>query len=399
MLYQVDVIDATLPPGWVLTGGLDPVFVNPAPGVTVTVNFGYAPYATPTPTPSRTPTVTPTPTPILNANLDLSVFGIEVTQATQCFNDMADLVGCEGGDNSIPLVAYKYTAARVYVLPDKTDDFLPPVVDELEDIQVELWGIESGTGEILDGSPLRATIASLRWDQDSVFFNRQDHDYTANFLLPQSWTGTSHTWGIELVADVAVHPAECVGCGGNNSYHSPAHTFNDRDELHVYPVRVRWTYRENDLMPDWDEVIGSFAKTPRLYPVGLSRFRLHDDIYGTLRIDYRLWTHEGMSDLIEDLADHVGTCYVNGLAACGWHHGDIFMAMLHEDVDISPWSGMALLNSPTALSLVNNETTPPHEIGHALAGLIHASNEHSEETGGDWEEWPYPARRHRNDRL
>lgn len=160
--------------------------------------------------------------------------------------------------------------------------------------------------------------------------------------------------------------------------------------MDVYPVRVRWTYDGRDLAPTWDEIIRDFVRLPRLYPIGGSRLRIHDDIYGTMRIDYRLWTDDGQMDILEDLADHVGTCYVAGLAACGWHHGDIFMAMLHEDADLGDGSGRAYLDSPTAFSKVSHSFTPPHEIGHALAGLVHASNDHDEADGGSWEEWPYP---------
>lgn len=94
------------------------------------------PSATPTPTPTLTPmptpppTPTPTPAPTLPPFFaipfvpifqlippppppsDLSIFGIEITQAIQCFDPSNGLAGCP--DNSLPVVSRKDTTARIY---------------------------------------------------------------------------------------------------------------------------------------------------------------------------------------------------------------------------------------------------------------------------------------------
>ena len=88
------------------------------------------PTRTPTATPTSTATFTPTPdttpegvalpvnpvvviTPFTAVNTDLSLFGVEMTQGIQCFDTSAGLANCP--DNSLPLVADKIAAARVYV--------------------------------------------------------------------------------------------------------------------------------------------------------------------------------------------------------------------------------------------------------------------------------------------
>ncbi len=49
----------------------------------------------------------------INLPGDLSIFGIEVTQGMQCFNTAAGLASC--ADNSLPVVAKKDAAARIYL--------------------------------------------------------------------------------------------------------------------------------------------------------------------------------------------------------------------------------------------------------------------------------------------
>jgi hypothetical protein len=84
---------------------------------------------TPTKTPTATPVKTPKPSNIVNhmpykphyldyvlpllATEDLSIFGIEVTQAVQCFDTSKGLSNCS--TNSVPLVAGKHTTARVHL--------------------------------------------------------------------------------------------------------------------------------------------------------------------------------------------------------------------------------------------------------------------------------------------
>lgn len=90
------------------------------------VPFDVTPEVTPTPTPAPTPTPTPTPAPLYAIpflpifeliplpapSSDLSIHGIEITQAIQCFDTSNGLAGCP--DNSLPVVTRKNTTARIY---------------------------------------------------------------------------------------------------------------------------------------------------------------------------------------------------------------------------------------------------------------------------------------------
>jgi hypothetical protein len=99
-------------------------FDRPRPAPTRT------PLPTWTPIPSPTPTKGPAPTPIpivpayayiqpavnfgqvLNP-IDLSIYGIEITQGIQCFDTSKGLASCS--DNSLPVVAKKDSTARIYL--------------------------------------------------------------------------------------------------------------------------------------------------------------------------------------------------------------------------------------------------------------------------------------------
>ncbi len=99
-------------------------FDRPRPAPTRT------PLPTWTPIPSATPTKGPAPTatsivpayPYLQPNynftsilnpLDLSIYGIEITQGIQCFDTSKGLGSCP--DNSLPVVAKKDSTARIYL--------------------------------------------------------------------------------------------------------------------------------------------------------------------------------------------------------------------------------------------------------------------------------------------
>ena len=45
--------------------------------------------------------------------LDLSIYGIEITQGIQCFDTSKGLAACP--DNSLPVIAKKDTTARIYL--------------------------------------------------------------------------------------------------------------------------------------------------------------------------------------------------------------------------------------------------------------------------------------------
>jgi hypothetical protein len=99
-------------------------FDRPRPAPTRT------PLPTWTPIPSPTPTKGPLPTPtsivpayaylqysnfisVIPSPIDLSIYGIEITQGIQCFDTSKGLGSCP--DNSLPVVAKKDSTARIYL--------------------------------------------------------------------------------------------------------------------------------------------------------------------------------------------------------------------------------------------------------------------------------------------
>ena len=115
----------------------------------------------PTPTPSPTPTPAPplaipglvaiplVPTPPSGLQvlppplLDLSIFGIEITQAIQCFNPSDGLKDCP--DNSLPVALEKSTVARTYL---RASDI--PLPFELAGVPVRLHLMGGGQEVTLD---------------------------------------------------------------------------------------------------------------------------------------------------------------------------------------------------------------------------------------------------------
>lgn len=383
VVYRVDVDETTVPSPMILTTCCDPLIVAPQPGQDVrNADFGYAMPRTPTPTPTSRP-----------SNMDLTVISIEVTQATQCFGDPADLEGCEGGDNTIPLVADKFTVARVYIELNKIGAG-EATFQRLNDVEVALMAWDNGTGEVLDGSPLRATIPFVVWAVPLSNL-RDDEIRTANFLLPDSWTGTAHPSGIVLYAVVTTHAGECPTCDDNNTYTLPAVTFHERSHIDIYPVRIRYTAGDANDTPDADLIPGMFDFLKKIYPVDEADVVVHEDADRIMRVDYSLASDEALSDLLDDLADRY-VCYEDNFWACGWVEGHYFgvfsdtvpFGPVDDDYPNGRWSGVARRNDCVAAGRVGNEVTAAHEIGHNL-GRKHASNDHGEGDGGSWEEWPY----------
>jgi hypothetical protein len=103
---------------------------TPTPTNTPSPTPSRTPLPTWTPIPTETPTRGPTPTatppvyalayqaPVFSGSYtlpdpDLSIHGIEITQGIQCFDSSNGLSGC--GDNSLPVIARKNSAARIYL--------------------------------------------------------------------------------------------------------------------------------------------------------------------------------------------------------------------------------------------------------------------------------------------
>ena len=142
---------------------------------TATPTATEPPVDTATPTFTPTPTATLPPTPTATPSHDLTVDSIEVVQVVQCMDTSQGDTGC--ADNSVPLVALKETAVRVYVaLGDGIRPTLPNVTAVLRGYS---------DGEELPESPLSPYNDAIRAKNVP---QRGETGDTLNFRLPQTWT-------------------------------------------------------------------------------------------------------------------------------------------------------------------------------------------------------------------
>jgi len=385
LLYRVDVDDDTVPAPLIRTTCCDPVIVRPHAGQDLRgADVGYAMPVTPTPTATL---------PVTPRNMDLRITGIEITQATQCFGDPADLDGCEQGDNAIPLVAGKATVGRVYVTLSREGPG-EPTSRRAWDVDVSLIAWDAGTGELLPDSPLQATINFVNADVPLSNI-RNDAARTANFQLPDDWTRADAS-GISLSASLEDRVDECPTCADNNEFTERGVVFESQGAVHIYPVRIRYTRGDNDVLPSDDAAVGLYDTLMKLYPVAEDNVNVHISDQRVLRTDHNLGTNEGLSEVLDDLADRY-VCYDDNFWACGWREGHYY-GVISTTVQMGPaspeypngrWSGMGRVYDCVAIGREGRAGTAAHEIGHNL-GREHASNDHGEADGGGWEEWPYP---------
>jgi hypothetical protein len=158
--------------------------------------------------------------------IDFKVEGIELTQAIQCFDTSEGDTTCP--DNSLPLVAGKLTAARVYI----SRVGLQPTNPQYPKVRVDLsisysWQPGPGQAASVAGISSQQFVVPLTWDQVNA-------KTTANFLIPspQGGIGTGQLTACAAVNADSYWPDPNAS---NNSGCSPsAQVVNTR------PVDVKW---------------------------------------------------------------------------------------------------------------------------------------------------------------
>jgi hypothetical protein len=190
------------------------------------------------------------------AGADLTITGLEITQAVQT------------ATNSVPLVAERATLVRVYGKVDQQS--------ELGGITVTLAGIRDG--KALPGSPLTLGPHSVSPDPQ-----RGDLASSYNFNVPREWLSGA----VQFVATIdSAHAWPEVDESNNTA--SVSMTFNSVPALNIEIVPIRYTYSPTgrtypaptaDVISDW---------VMRSYPISAINvsFRTPIDFSGDLRFDY-----------------------------------------------------------------------------------------------------------------
>ena len=156
---------------------------------------------------------------------DLTVAAIEVTQGIQ------DL------ENSVPLVAGKRTAARVYV---ETGG------QAIRGVEVELHGSRGGVP--LPGSPLRGPAACA--DLPAGGWDRAGLATTANFELPPEWTAG------DVVLEAVVNPQRTLAeTDFENNSGETSVSFNTMAPICVSTYRVRTSDGSTDNLYPWIDAL------------------------------------------------------------------------------------------------------------------------------------------------
>jgi hypothetical protein len=122
------------------------------------------------------------PTVAVIQPIDFKLDGIEITQAIQCFDTTKGDPACP--DNSLPLVAGKLTAVRVYISRVGT----PPADPQYPAVRVDLHVLAPQTPAgpfSMSGS--QQFKVPLQW-------NRMDETTTANFLITAPFPGPLIAW-------------------------------------------------------------------------------------------------------------------------------------------------------------------------------------------------------------
>ena len=289
--------------------------------------------ATPTPTPTSTPTPTATP------SLDLQVQYIEVTQAIQCKGNPQCV------DNSVPMIAGKYTYARVYIKVSGTTTNVPNVT-------ARLIAKPAGMGDHF-ATALNAPITAKLNPQ------RAQYNDTLNFVFASYDVATS------CVFEAEVNPYHTVPESDySNNKKSLNVTFKSTSALNIVPIWIR--YKETgrpDKVVDWTMPYNLSSYLEKVLPVPDIQFHLVAGRY--LDWDKQISTGAHWGAILAE----VGKLRKNNTTAPSDAH---WYAMVPFKVPLGGIAGMASMPGKVAAGRVpihheNMEDAADimaHELGH-----------------------------------
>ncbi len=275
---------------------------------------------------------------------DLMITGIETTQAIQHFRSSQHLNAGEGGpDNSIPLIARKDTALRVYV-----DYSPPPGAAPFAQLSGEVQ-VQTSSGATLPILP--AATISPRAD---VSIERTLVDHTLNFVIPEAWCQGEIEFSCE-VFDSATPALRSMAFRRTLR-------FIDVAPLSTYAVGINYTGQTPNLAPpSMADAIATLDKADRLFPFGeiLVNGYTTIDFGENMNANIADGCGDGFNDLLAKLRDLRGDSE------------DLYWAVLPAGVVTGSVGGCGSGSGRVAAQIVGHDFALAEEFGHAL-GRKHA---------------------------
>ncbi|NOZ29076.1 MAG: hypothetical protein GXP39_13635 [Chloroflexi bacterium] len=313
---------------------------------------------TPTPTPTQTPTPTPTSTPHVCPSgvptLDLRIRDMEITQSIQNL------------DNDVPLVGYKLTVVRLFV-----------VGDHRETLSAPLRGYLTATRGGAQIGPSRVRCASQQFVIDTLTdpSKVRERARITNALycyVPKAWTRPSQK--ITIQGHVQVPSGYCDPDLKNNEDVRTV-TFGDANTITIRAVQVREGCDDPGCGPFYRDYKSMHLLIQRMFPVARVRLTRRSG-------DYVKWDSSAKTllalynKLVQDPRSND-----RGFAVVGFKKGG------HWFMAGESWAGLQVAWVRTD-DLYRRSEDLAHELGHALGGLGHVQG--CWLPGAPFENYPYP---------
>lgn len=273
---------------------------------------------------------------------DLIIKGMEYNQATQFFRSAQHLDAASvEDDNSIPLIANKTTAVRVYVDYDANSG-LPP--------------INSLSGELVVSTATTtfpvAPMAPIVPRRDSQI-DRSQIGHTLNFLIDEQWCKNRLTLRCHVFDDA--DPTQI------STTFTDDIQFIEVATLNVYMVGVNYTGQDLDLAaPTIADFKPNLWFTESTFPIGeviITGYNTLDDFNADMNAD--TGCGDGFQKLLGLIRDLKGDS------------NDIYCGVLPDGIDFGSYNGCGRSKEGIAMTAVSKTAVWAHEIGHTL-GREHA---------------------------
>jgi hypothetical protein len=273
---------------------------------------------------------------------DLTITGIETTQAIQYYRSAHYLNISEAGpDNSIPLIARKDTALRVYV------DYSPAPAAAVFSMLSGEVNIQTSSGATLTLAPV-AVIAP----RSDASIDRKIASHTLNFVIPEVWCQGQ----IELSCEVFDNGAPTQ----RSTAFRRTLQFIEVAPLSTFAVGVHYLGQGLNLpAPSLPDAINTLDMATRLFPVGeiLVNGYTTIDFNEDMNANIADGCGDGFNDLLDVLRDLRGDSE------------DLYYAILPSGINTGSVGGCG--GGGAAAQFAGDDWTLIEEFGHAL-GRKHA---------------------------